>query len=162
MLIGIVAIAKNLAIGKDGGLAWHYVEDLRFFKQQTSGHAVVMGRRTYQSIGKPLPHRLNIVLTSSKFIEPQPNLIVMPEVANVLELEKYLRVDMFIIGGAQIYQGFTAHIERWLVTEVPLEIKDADTFMPAEFLAGFERRETQSLSHELTVKTYERRHSDET
>lgn len=156
MIKAIVAVDKNFAIGKNGGLAWHYREDLQFFKRQTTNHAVVMGRRTFESIGKPLPHRLNIVLTSSKFIEPHPNLILMPDVASVLKLEKYLRVNLFIIGGAQIYKAFAAHIERWLVTEIPLVVEDADTFMNRDFLDGFAFADKTILSDDLQVKQYVR------
>ncbi|HCA57471.1 MAG TPA: dihydrofolate reductase, partial [Blastocatellia bacterium] len=71
-LIGIVAIAENFAIGKGGKLPWHYPADLKFFKETTTGNAVVMGRTTWDSIGRPLPNRLNIVLSRSGSIEPQP------------------------------------------------------------------------------------------
>lgn len=155
-IIGIVAVSRNFAIGKRGGLAWHYKEDLRFFKVQTTNHAVVMGRRTYASIGKPLPARLNLVLSSTDAIKPQPSLIVLRDVESVLSLKEYLRTDLFVIGGAQIYRAFAAHITRWLVTEIPLCVEEADTFMPKDFLDGFALTQTQELSSELIVKTYER------
>ncbi len=65
MIIGIVAVAKNFAIGKDGKLPWHYSADLKFFKETTLNHAIVMGFNTWNSIGKPLPKRLNIVLSQN-------------------------------------------------------------------------------------------------
>jgi len=65
VIIGIVAIAKNYAIGKDGKLPWHYSSDLKFFKETTAGNAVVMGSNTWRSIGKPLPNRLNVILSRS-------------------------------------------------------------------------------------------------
>jgi len=68
MITGIVAIAQNLAIGKNGRLPWHYSSDLKFFKQTTLDNAVVMGFNTCKSIGKPLPRRLNIVLSRANFI----------------------------------------------------------------------------------------------
>jgi len=76
-IIGIIAIAQNYAIGRGGTLPWHYSADLKFFKQTTTGSAIVMGFNTWRSIGKPLPNRLNIVLSRSENIEPQPNVILM-------------------------------------------------------------------------------------
>ena len=69
MIIGIVAIAQNFAIGKGGKLPWHYSSDLKFFKETTIGNAIVMGRKTFDSIGKALPNRLNIVLKKEKKIK---------------------------------------------------------------------------------------------
>src|SRR5436190_16183395 len=105
MIIGIVAIAKNLAIGKDGKLPWHYSADLKFFKQTTSNHAVVMGFNTWKSIGKPLPKRLNIVLSRKRNIESQPNVLLVRNEAEVLALSKFLNCDLFIIGGAETYKN---------------------------------------------------------
>jgi dihydrofolate reductase len=79
-IIGIVAIAKNFAIGKDGKLPWHYSADLKFFKQTTVNNAVVMGFNTWKSIGKPLPKRLNIVLSRSQTIENQPEVLLLRSV----------------------------------------------------------------------------------
>ena len=106
MIIGIVAIAKNFAIGKDGKLPWHYSADLKFFKQTTTGNAIVMGRKTFESIGKPLPNRLNIVLSRSSNIETCPNLIWLKNIEEVIALSQYLKGDLFIIGGAEIYKSF--------------------------------------------------------
>ena len=100
MIIGIVAVAQNLAIGKDGKLPWHYSSDLKFFKQTTLDNAVVMGFNTWQSIGKPLPNRLNIVLSRSNSIENQPSVLLLRSREQVLALAKYLNCDLFIIGGA--------------------------------------------------------------
>ena len=78
MITAIVAIARNFAIGRDGKLPWHYSADLKFFKRTTSGHTVVMGFNTWKSIGKPLPNRLNIVLSRTRTIDPQPDLKLVP------------------------------------------------------------------------------------
>lgn len=153
MIIGIVAIAQNFAIGRDGKLPWHYSADLKFFKQTTSGNAIVMGRKTFDSIGKPLPNRLNIVL-SHKFENPQ--VILLRNKEAVLEIAKYLKGDIFIIGGATIYQEFTDVIDKWIVTEIPETVEDADAFMPKDFLAGFEMIENIKLEEYLFVKFYER------
>lgn len=153
-IIGIVAIAQNFAIGKDGKLPWHYSADLKFFKQTTSGNAVLMGFKTWQSIGKPLPKRLNIVLSRRNNIENQPDVILLRSKAEVLALAQYLNCDLFIIGGAQTYANFADVVEKWIVTEVPMLVENADTFMPRDFLSGFELKETIKLDNDLCVTTY--------
>jgi dihydrofolate reductase len=153
-IIGIVAIAQNYAIGKDGKLPWHYSADLKFFKQTTLNHAVVMGFNTWKSIGKPLPQRLNIVLSRSSNLESQPSVLLLRSTNEVLSLANYLNCDLFVIGGAKTYENFADTIENWIVTEVPETIEDADTFMPRDFLDGFEVKETRELGDDLRVKIY--------
>lgn len=155
MIIGIVAIAKNFAIGKDGKLPWHYSADLKFFKQTTSGNAIIMGRKTFDSIGKPLPNRLNIVLSRANKVENSQALVLRSK-EEVLEISKYLKGDVFIIGGAKTYAEFADVIEKWIVTEIPLTIEDADAFMPKDFLKGFEVTENIELEGNLFVKSYQR------
>ncbi len=156
-IIGIVAIAQNFAIGKDGKLPWHYSADLKFFKETTSNHAVVMGFNTWASIGKPLPNRLNIVLSRSANIENQSNVLLLRSREEVLTLSNYLNGDLFIIGGAQTYRNFGEAIEKWIVTEVPKRIEDADVFMPEDFLDDFSLQNTKSHEDDLTVKFYARK-----
>jgi len=153
-IIGIVAIARNFAIGKNGKLPWHYPADLKFFKQTTLGHAVVMGFHTWDSIGKPLPKRLNIVLSRNSIVENQPNVLLLRSREEVLALADYLNGDLFIIGGAETYKNFADTIEKWIVTKVPETIEDADTFMPENFLDNFNLRETKELAGDLRVKIY--------
>jgi len=155
-IIGIVAVDRNGAIGKGGRLPWHYSADLKFFKQTTTGHTVVMGHRTWLTLQKPLPNRLNIVLSRNSEVAPQDSVIVMRDVESVLSLARDQSSHLFIIGGAKIYEAFLPFIERWIVTAVPLEVADADTFMPANYLAGFELYEVRQLDEELQVKFYER------
>ncbi len=157
MIIGIIAVAKNFAIGKDGKLPWHYAADLKFFKQTTINHVVVMGLNTWRSIGKPLPNRLNIVLSRKTQIEAQPNVLLLRGEDEVLALAKYLNCDLFIIGGAQTYANFADAIEKWIVTEIPETINDADVFMPTDFLSGFDRIEARTLDEDLRVKVYSKK-----
>ena len=156
MIIGIAAVAQNGAIGKRGKLPWHYSSDMKFFKETTMGHAVVMGRKTWLTLKKPLKGRLNIVLSRDGSLEPQESLVVLGDIESVLSLNKSLTTDMFVIGGAQIYREFLAHIERWIITEVPLTIEGADAFMPEDYLKGFKRGRSQKLDEELVVRFYER------
>jgi dihydrofolate reductase len=157
MIIGIVAVDRNLAIGKDGKLPWHYPADMKFFKQETVGNAVVMGRRTWLTLKGPLKDRQNIVLSSDQNLPTHDSVIVLRDVDSVLDLVKAQDVHLFVIGGAQVYESFLPHIERWIVTEVPLAVEEADTFMPANFLEGFELYELRQLDEELRVKFYERK-----
>jgi dihydrofolate reductase len=156
MIIGIVAIAKNYAIGKDGKLPWHYSADLKFFKETTTGNAIVMGSNTWRSVGKALPNRLNIVLSRSFNIETRPNVVVLHSKDEVVAFTKFLNCDLFVIGGAKTFNDFADVIEEWFVTEVPVDIEDADTFMPVNFLDGFELFEEKKLDDDLAVKILNR------
>src|SRR4029450_13025362 len=106
MIIGIAAVARNGAIGKKGKLPWHYSADMKFFKATTMGHAVVMGRKTWATLKKPLTGRLNLVLSREGNLEPQESLVVLRDIESVLSFNNSLTTDMFVIGGAQIYREF--------------------------------------------------------
>jgi dihydrofolate reductase len=153
-IIGIVGIGKNNAIGKNGKLPWHYSEDLKFFKRTTTDNAIVMGFDTWKSIGKALPRRLNIVLSGSSQIENKPNVLLMRSSEEVQALSKYLACDIFIIGGAKTYESFADLIEKWIVTEIPETVENADAFMPETFLDGFELSNAEEISENLKVKTF--------
>jgi len=155
-VIGIVAIAQNFAIGKDGKLPWHYPADLKFFKNTTLDNAIVMGFNTWASIGKPLPKRLSIVLSRNREIENRKNVVLTRSREEVLALAKYLKGDVFIIGGAATYKSFEKVIDKWIVTEIPEIVEGADAFMPEDFLEGFKLIETEGLADGLQVKTFQR------
>ena len=155
-IIGIVAVDRNGAIGRAGGLPWHYPADLKFFKEQTTGHACVMGYRTWLTLKKPLPNRLNIVLSTRSEVEPRPGVALLRDRQSVLSLGEYLSGDLFVIGGEQVFRAFLRDVDRWLVTEIPLAVEGADTFMPADFLEGFLPQESRDLGDGLEVTTYER------
>src|SRR4029453_13692357 len=106
MIIGIVAVDRNGAIGKGGKLPGHYSADMNFFKETTTGNAVVMGRNTWRSLKKPLPNRLNIVLSRKAEIKTQDSLVVLRGVESVLSLAETLDSDLYVIGGEQVYQSF--------------------------------------------------------
>lgn len=156
MIIGIVAVDRNGAIGKGGKLPWHYSADMKFFKETTTGNAVVMGYKTWRTLKNPLPNRLNIVLSRQSEIEPQESVLVLRNVESVLAMARDLKGDLFVIGGEQVYRSFLPYIEKWLVTEVPLTIEDADTFVPGDYLEGFRNTEARDLGENLTVRFYER------
>lgn len=157
MIIGIVAISKNFAIGRGGKLPWHYSEDLKFFKRTTVGNVVVMGSTTWRSIGKALPGRENIVLSRSKNIEVPDGVTVLSSVNDVIEFDEQDGRDIFVIGGASVYHAFADVIDRWIVTEIPETIEDADTFMPRDFLDEFDGEDAIDLDDNLRVRILHRR-----
>ena len=154
--IGIVAVDRNGAIGKEGRLPWHYAADMKFFKETTTGHACVMGHKTWLTLKKPLPNRLNIVLSRQSDIEAQELVLVHRNIESVLAFIRDLKSDLFVIGGSKIYQAFLPYIEKWIVTEVPLTVEGADTFVPANYLDGFHRVGSKELDEGLIVRYYER------
>lgn len=130
----VVAIAEDNAIGKDNQLLWHLPADLKHFKDITSGHTIIMGRKTYDSIGRPLPNRRNIVITRS-----QDLIIPGIEVTNSLDQALSLcdaeeEEEVFIIGGAELYKHALEATNRIYLTRVH-HTYDADTFFP-EIEAG--------------------------
>ncbi|WP_020594343.1 dihydrofolate reductase [Kiloniella laminariae] len=130
----IVAHGKNLAIGKDNAMPWHIPEDLKFFKAQTLGKPVIMGRKTFQSIGRPLPGRPNIVVTRDSSFSAE-GVTVCSSLDDALkrgeEDAEFLGGDeIMIIGGAQIYQQAISLVDRLYITEIDLS-PEADTFFPA-------------------------------
>ena len=157
MIIGIAAVDRKGAIGKGGKLPWHYSADMKFFRETTTGHAVVMGRKTWLTIGKPLKNRLNIVLSRDSNIEPQESLIVLSDIESVISFNHSLTTDLFVIGGAQIYEAFLPHIEKWIITQVPLSVSGADAFMPKGYLDGFKKVESKAIDDDLVVEYFIRR-----
>lgn len=127
----IVAMAENRVIGKDNQLIWHMPNDLKFFKQKTTGHYVIMGRKSYESMGKPLPNRLNIIISRNREYAVEGAMVVhsLKDALDFAEQQK--QKEVFILGGGEIYrQAF----EKKLVDKIYLtEIKDTfegDTFFP--------------------------------
>ena len=155
-IIGIVAVDRNGAIGKGGKLPWHYSADMRFFKETTTGNACVMGHRTWLTLKKPLPNRLNIVLSRRGEITTQDGVRVFRDVESVLSMAEDLECDLFVIGGEQVYRSFLPYIKKWIVTEVPLAVEGADTFVPDNYLEGFKLSESRKLDENLNASFYTR------
>lgn len=124
----IVAVADNGAIGKDNSLLWHIREDLKYFKKVTMGCPVIMGRRTFESIGRPLPGRQNIVVSRSETHALPEG--VLPAGSLEEAVSKAEGDEMFVIGGGQIYRQALPLADRLYVTEVHVTVEDADTFFP--------------------------------
>lgn len=129
MLSIIVAKAKNNIIGKDNKLLWHLPADLKRFKQLTTGHTIIMGRKTFESLGRVLPNRKHVVFSQN------PNFVVDDEnvevVHSMLEIKEYIDNDEenFVIGGAMIYTLLMPHVTKMYVTEINKEF-EGDSFFP--------------------------------
>ena len=125
----IAAVGKNLELGKDNELLWRIPEDLQFFKQQTLGKKIVMGKKTLDSLPGLLPKRTHIVLTHQE-LEPSERLIVFHDITELKEYLQQLREEVMIIGGAQIYQQFIDDADKLVLTEIDGE-KEADVYFPS-------------------------------
>lgn len=123
----VVAVSRNRVIGRDNQLPWRLPADLAFFKRVTMGHPVIMGRRTYESIGKPLPGRLNLVVTHQAAF-PAPGCVVVQSLG-----EAYARTqdapEVCVIGGSAIFAETLPIADRIYLTEVDAEV-EGDTFFP--------------------------------
>jgi dihydrofolate reductase len=151
-LTAIVAMTPERVIGRDGTLPWHLPEDLAFFKRTTSGHPIVMGRTTYESIGRPLPKRRNIVLTRNpEWRADGVEVIHGPEDLAGLNLEE----ETFIIGGSQIYELFLPRLDEILVSHVH-DCHPGDTTFPS-FETEFSEPEILESHDEFEVRRYRAR-----
>ncbi len=130
MISMIVAMAKNRAIGKNNDLLWHIPEDLRFFKEKTTGHIIVMGRNTFESLPFVLPNREHWVLTTQVDQLPKHEQVRgFNSMEAILEAVKATEEEVFIIGGAQIYEEFLPYADRLYITKVDAEF-EADVYFP--------------------------------
>lgn len=144
----IVARTRNNVIGRDNGMPWHLPEDLRYFRRVTMNKPVIMGRNTWESLGKPLPGRDNIVVTRNENFYAH-GATVVNDIDTALLLANSLAAargadEIMIIGGAQIYRDVMPRIDRAYITEIDADI-DGDTFFPV--LNAAEWRETARESH---------------
>ncbi len=150
-MIAIAAMAANRVIGKEGTIPWRLPEDMKFFKRTTLGHVVLMGRKTYDSIGKPLPGRENWVLTRQS--------IDIPGVRVLHDLQSLPAApegrEIYLIGGAELYASLLQKCSEVLLTRIPQEI-EGDAYFPA-FEQDFSLQETLISSPEMTVERYIRR-----
>jgi dihydrofolate reductase len=128
MITIVVAMGKNREIGADNQLLWHLPKDLKHFKELTSGHPIIMGRKTYESIGKPLPNRTNIVI-SRKNDWFEEGILIVGSIKEALKFAKKIDENVFIIGGGTIYEQTIDLADQLEVTLVDAELK-ADTFFP--------------------------------
>ncbi|MEN9363793.1 MAG: Dihydrofolate reductase [Bacteroidota bacterium] len=125
----LVACDENRVIGKDNQLIWHLPADLKRFKSLTTGHVILMGRKTYESIGKPLPNRTTIVITRQVDFQAEGTITAHSVEEAILKAKSLTREDIFIVGGAEIYSLSLALADQLLVTQLH-DIFEGDAFFP--------------------------------
>lgn len=148
-LIAIVAMSSNRVIGRDGTLPWHFPEDLKFFKRTTLGHPILMGRKTFDSIGKPLPGRRNIVL--SRTMLPREGVEI---IADIADLRAGTDETVFLIGGAQLFESLLPQCDGMYLTWIAQPYEGDTFFPPFESLFGEPRIE--GTAEGLEFRYYER------
>lgn len=156
-IIIIVAVAENNVIGKDGKIPWHSSAELKHFKNTTMGSPIIMGRKTFESIGKVLPGRLNIVLshTPGKLRKSDGMVAVhnLDEALNICREQNAEKV--FIIGGASVYKEALAFADEIILTRMNLK-PEGDTFFPEIDSVQWSLKEKEE-KEEFTIEVYERR-----
>jgi dihydrofolate reductase len=135
----IVAVAENGVIGKNNRLPWHIPEDLRYFKQTTMGKPVIMGRKTFESIGKPLPGRVNVVVSRNKDWHSEG---VLTAASLDEALQQAAADEMFVIGGASLFEEALHRAQRLYLTEVHRKY-DGDVRFP-----GWNRNDWKEISRQ--------------
>ncbi|MCT1532007.1 dihydrofolate reductase [Sphingobacterium daejeonense] len=157
----IVAAAENNAIGKGNQMPWHLPNDFKYFKAKTMDHSIIMGRKTFESIGKPLPGRRNIIISR------QPTLNIEDvDVANSLQdVINYCRDEreIFIIGGAEIFNQAMPMADEILLTRVHTNIEGADAFFPElpesdwELISQEKHNKDDKHQYDYTFEVYKRK-----
>lgn len=141
----IVATDLNGCIGKGNQIPWHLPADLKYFRMLTTGHTVIMGRKTFESIGKPLPNRVNIVISRKSDYEAE-GCTVVQDIEMALELSKSNKSEkVFIIGGGEIYRQSQNLWQSLFLTLVETEIQDGEVFFPAIHESEWELLESRTF-----------------
>lgn len=152
IISSIAAVSKNFVIGKDNDLPWNLPDDMKFFMQTTKGHHCIMGRKNYDSIPekfRPLPNRTNIVVTRQKAFKA-PGCIVVNSIERGIDIARNNgEIEVFIIGGADIYRSAVPMTQRMYLTEIQAEIQ-GDVFFPSFNKA--EWKETKRVHHAVDEK----------
>jgi len=130
MISIIVAVGKNREIGSKNGLLWRIPDELKRFRQITEGHPIIMGRKTYESIGRPLPKRTNIVITRNPDFQPEGVIVVKSLEEGIEKAKGVDSKEIFVIGGGQIYAQALPLADKLYLTLVNSAFPDADTYFP--------------------------------
>ena len=153
----IAALSKNQVIGRDNGIPWHYPADMKHFRRTTRGHPVVAGRKTYESFQiRPLPHRLNLVLTRNPTYQADEGAIACQDLSQVLTIaQNHGAEKLFVLGGAEIYTLSLPLADEMILTHLPITVT-GDAYFPEwdrnEWDIDEEKRES-----DLVFTTYRRR-----
>lgn len=152
----IVAVTENDAIGKNGNLLFRLKDDLKNFKNLTTNNVVIMGRKTFESIGKPLPNRLNVIISKTMKKETfNPNLIIVDSLENAIEKCKFLNKTLYIVGGGQIYKEAIEKdiVDEIILTRIKKRVDDADTFFPKiDYYGKWTIKDVKSYEEDYNLK----------
>lgn len=155
----IAAMSKERAIGADNKMLWHLPKELAHFKRTTLNKTVLMGRKTYESLGKPLPNRRNVILTRQTGLQIEDcDIVHSVEEA----LQKYGDGELMITGGGEIYQLFMPIADRLYLTEVDVNIANADAFFPEfdenqfQLISSEKVEKDERNKYSFTIHTYDR------
>ncbi len=159
----IVAYGKNREIGKDNQIPWYLPNDLKWFKQSTLNQTILMGRKNFDSIGKPLPTRTNIIVTRNPFFLASGCLVVHSVEEGIEWAENNDIQELFVIGGEQIYRLCIPYYDKLYITEIDIEVPGADTFFPEIDLSEYACTSQKIFSkdtknkYDHAIKVYEKR-----
>lgn len=126
----IVGVGKNHAIGQNNDIPWHLPADLKYFKKVTTGHPIIMGRKCYESIGRALPNRTNIIVSRNPDFYAEDCILVHSLSAGLVVAQERGAEEAFIIGGGEIYRRGLPLSTRLYITYIDVEVPDADVFFP--------------------------------
>ncbi|MBX2817472.1 MAG: dihydrofolate reductase [Saprospiraceae bacterium] len=163
IISAIAAYANNRAIGKGNDLPWHLPADMKYFMRTTKGHHVIMGRKTYQSMGRPLSKRTNIVITRDPFFVADGTIVVHTIEEALSVADGHHEQEVFIIGGGEIYQLAWPWLDRLYLTEIELEVEDAEVHFPPFDLSNWQvisedsHQPDEKNHHPFTFRVLERK-----
>ena len=161
MISIIAAIGKNNELGKGNALLFSMPADMKYFRETTSGKTIIMGQKTFESIGRPLPKRLNIVVTRDKNFT-HDGVEISHSLEDTLKKYKNSPEEVFIIGGGQIYAQSMEYADKLYITHIDATDKDADTFFPEIIpivwneISHIEHKEDTENPHDYTFSVYQK------
>ena len=161
IISSIVAVAENGVIGSDNDIPWRLSTDLKYFKKKTTGHHIIMGRKSFLSIGKPLPNRTNVIVTRDPYFIAN-NCVVVHSIPEALEIAKSRgETEAFITGGGMIYEQTIELVDRLYITEVNAQ-PEGDVYFPEidfsqwKLMSEDHRQKGERDDHNFNFKIYER------
>ena len=153
----IVAFDEKRGIGKSNDLPWYIPKDLAYFKETTLNHPVIMGYNTYMSIGRPLPNRLNYVVSSKTDLDLGEKVIIINDLAGFFDKHKDTEEEIFVIGGKTIYEASLDVVKKMYITHIPGTF-DVDTHFPKVDLESFRKIRSEIVfPEEIEFAVYERK-----
>ena len=162
IISSIVAVAENRVIGSDNDIPWRLSTDLKYFKKKTTGHHIIMGRKSFLSIGKPLPNRTNVIVTRDPFFIAS-NCIVVHSIPEAIEVARSRgETEAFITGGGMIYEKTMELVNRLYITEVNAQ-PEGDVYFPEidfsqwKLMSEDPRQKGERDDHDFNFKIYERK-----